>query len=457
MNFDRVKDIADAILYEGYILYPYRPSSVKNRQRWTFGCLFPHAFGGRHGDASAMQTQALLTAGADAALDLHVRFLQVQKREIGALPDKIATLPPDREPAFTSVASLEVDGGRVVAFDEAIERNIIAANISLRDLLREPRWIAFAMEAARDCEPLRNAEGAIEGLIIRSSARLEGLVAISAEDMGEIAPGLIRLTIRVENESPLEGVAGADRASAQRQAFASAHAILALRNGAFISLLDPPEGLRAAAKACDHQGVWPVLVGDEHEKDMMLASPIILYDYPKIAPESPGELFDGTEIDEILTLRILTLIDEEKREMAAADPRGRALLQRCETLTPQQLDKLHGALRRPGSLDKPPIFAEPASNALPHLASLNTSDGQLSVGDRVRIHPRAGGDIMDIALKDKVAIVERIERDFEDRIHVAVTLLDDPGRDLGAAGFPGHRFFFSQDELEPMRGRLDHD
>jgi len=76
-----------------------------------------------------------------------------------------------------------------------------------------------------------------------------------------------------------------------------------------------------------------------------LSSPIILYDYPQIAPESAGELFDSTEIDEILTLRILTLTDEEKREMRNLDDRGRRILERTETMPLEQLMKLHGAVR----------------------------------------------------------------------------------------------------------------
>ena len=77
----------------------------------------------------------------------------------------------------------------------------------------------------------------------------------------------------------------------------------------------------------------------------MLSSPIILYDYPQVAPESPGDLFDGAEIDEILSLRILTLTDEEKAEMRRSDDRARRILERTETLPPEHFMKLHGTLR----------------------------------------------------------------------------------------------------------------
>jgi hypothetical protein len=75
---------------------------------------------------------------------------------------------------------------------------------------------------------------------------------------------------------------------------------------------------------------------------------------------------------------------------------------------------------------------------------------ELVIGDRIRLHPREGGDIMDVALAGKIAIIEGIEQDYEGRIQVAVVLDDDPGRDLGMLRQPGHRFFFSLEEIEPV-------
>ncbi|WZO98776.1 hypothetical protein EP7_000366 [Isosphaeraceae bacterium EP7] len=134
-------------------------------------------------------------------------------------------------------------------------------------------------------------------------------------------------------------------------ALSSTHIILGTENGSLISLLDPPEPLRELAAGCQNVGTWPVLVGAEGETDTMLSSPIILYDYPQIAPESPGDLFDSTEIDEILTLRIMTLSDEEKRSMVALDERGGAILARAESMVRGELMSLHGTFRerRPAS------------------------------------------------------------------------------------------------------------
>jgi hydrogenase maturation protease len=94
------------------------------------------------------------------------------------------------------------------------------------------------------------------------------------------------------------------------------------------------------------------LIGEAGDRDTILSSPIILYDYPQIAPESAGDLFDGTEIDEILSLRIMTLTDDEKREMRESDQRASQILDRTESLPEEQFMKLHGVVRSLRSLKK---------------------------------------------------------------------------------------------------------
>ncbi len=425
MNLDRASAIVTAVLYEGYILYPYRPSSVKNQQRWTFGGIFPAdyaTFGG--GDPCAMQTQCLVRGNAGTALELRVRFLHLMTREIGSLPEELTELPASGEPAFTAVAALEVQGERFLAWEEAVEREVVAPVATIAELLAGIS-LPFGFAGSRETEPIRGAIGRIAGLVIRTSLPVDGRLTVAAAAAG---PGVYRLTIRVENLTRLHVSEIANRALAQRRAFVSTHTLLGARGGDFVSMTDPPEALREMAAACENQGTWPILVGRPGATDTILSSPIILPDYPEIAPESPGDLFDATEIDEILILRILTMTDDEKRDMATVDPRARALLQRTEALSPAELNKLHGRLRKPR----------------------NSSSATLKVGDRVRLRPKPGGDVFDIVLRDQIAIVEAIERDFEDRIHVAVTLLDDPGRDLGMQRMPGHRFFFAPSEVERL-------
>ena len=196
-----------------------------------------------------------------------------------------------------------------------------------------------------------------------------------------------------------------------------------------------------------------MLAGEEGTTDTILSSPIILYDYPQVAPESPGDLFDATEIDEILTLRILAMTDEEKRDMAALDARARALLERTQALTAADMARLHGTRRELRSSMDPEAktpSTEPPPAGKPELAFLRAGGRGLAVGDRVRLRPKGGADIFDLVLKDEMAVIEAIEHDFDDKVHVAVVLEADPGREFGLDRMPGHRFFFSPDEIEPV-------
>ena len=86
----------------------------------------------------------------------------------------------------------------------------------------------------------------------------------------------------------------------------------------------------------------------------------------------------------------------------------------------------------------------------PKPESARWGDRTLHVGDRVRLRPRGGADMMDLALAGRTATIESIEQDYEDRVYLAVTVDDDPGKDLGAEGKPGHRFFFRLEEVEPL-------
>jgi hydrogenase maturation protease len=165
-----------------------------------------------------------------------------------------------------------------------------------------------------------------------------------------LEPGVFRVTVKIQNQTPLDDDTAASRDEALMRGFVSTHTVLAVCDGEFASMIDPPAPLHDLAAACRNIGCWPVLVGDDGAKDTILSAPIILYDYPKIAPESPGDLFDGTEIDEILTLRIMTLTDDEKAAMAAVDERARAVLARTESLANDTLLGLHGTFRGLGPL-----------------------------------------------------------------------------------------------------------
>jgi hypothetical protein len=329
---DDVRRIADAVLYEGYLLWPYRRSAMKNQRRWTFGGVYPEAHSLRHpDDRCVMSTQCLLVAGEQdgLAVDVSVRFLHVVARDV------VHDTPSGPE----RVDELTVAGTRHLAWDEATEREIASGRLSLEELLAGRRLPILVAAGSEEEELLDDDDGRRGGAIVRRWERLEGAVDLRAERLGG---DLLRLTVRVANASPF---AAPTRQEALRWTFCSTHAVLHADGGRFVSLTDPPAALAEAASACVNEGVWPVLVGPDASASTVLASPIILEDHPRIAPESPGDLFDGGEIDQLLTLSILSLTDAERAEMRDADPRARAILERTEALTQEQLLALHGRLR----------------------------------------------------------------------------------------------------------------
>jgi hydrogenase maturation protease len=270
-------------------------------------------------------------------------------------------------------------------------------------------------------------------------------VELTAEPVNASA---YKVTVRILNRTAVPPAFLHDANEIVMRTFASTHTILHLENGAFISLIDPPAAYTQAAAACRNIGAWPILVGEEDkkERDVMVSSPIILYDYPKIAPESPGDLFDSGEIDEILTLRIMTMTDEEKREMRGVDEQARRILERTEALPGGDLLKMHGVMRGTNSLDE--AFFNPETR----LQTVSVNGIALREGDLVRVRPKSRADAMDMALAGKIAMIESIEQDTENKTHLALVLEDDPGRDLGLLRQPGHRFFYGTDEVEPLEG-----
>jgi hydrogenase maturation protease len=343
MNQALVDQVVNAVLYEGYILYPYRPS-VKNRQRWTFGGLYPRSYSEsqKGSDAWAVQTECLVQGGEHTTLQVRVRFLHLLARLAGQLDRPQTELPDSVEPAFRVVERLRVGDRLLLSWQEAVEREHPLGDLTLSSLVAGPRQYGFAFPASRQLEPVRDPAGEIVAVLVREQQYVAGAIEASAVPAAE---GLFKVRVRVENLTPLGDAARRGRDEALLHALVSTHTILGVRGGAFVSLLAPPADWRGIAAACQNVGTWPVLVGEPGETDTLLSSPITLYDYPQIAPESPGDLFDGTEIDEILTLRILTLTDEEKQTAAAVDERARALLRRTESLADEQLLGLHGAFR----------------------------------------------------------------------------------------------------------------
>jgi hypothetical protein len=366
VNTLRFDPIVRAVLYEGYVLYPYRASSIKNRHRFTFGTLYPPAWCAANlSDLSTMQTECIARVDDSSEIEVAVRYLQLVNR----------------------TATVNQDAGH-----EAVEQQVAVAEQKIASF-EEARGQAFVVDA-----------GVIEGEVEVRVTRLSG--------------DLARIRVIIRNLTRSES---GTRDEALARSLVSTHTLITVKNGDFVSSFDPPAEIADEVSRCTNTATWPVLIGSDGVHDALLSSPVLLYDYPEIAKESPGDLFDATEIDEILTLRILTLTDAERDEARRSDPRAAALIDRTLALEPKDLSRLHGALR-----------AKRACGA----------------GDRVRLRPKGRADSFDIALAGMTATIQSVEHDFEGRTFFSVTVDDDPGRDLGVTGQPGHRFFFRPEEVE---------
>jgi hypothetical protein len=302
---DELRRLADAVLYEGHVLWPYRRSAIKNRQRWTFGGVYPRVYAAASADRSSVGFQCLVE-GRDPRAELELRFLHAVHRQCVAGAD------------FTPVDEV----GGYLTWDEARERSVTMPDVRLATRT----YRLFAIPGGQWVEPV---EG---GALLRTWRDLTGVLEATMEPVGA---GVHRLDVSLSNTAAWRGT---NRDDAVRRTLLSAHVIARVRGGRFLSAIDN-------ASEVVQTGLWPVLVGDEGEAHTMLAAPIILSDHPRVAPESPGDFFDGGEIDQLLVLNILALSDAEKREIAAGDPRAREVLERTEAMTPDALAMLNGTIR----------------------------------------------------------------------------------------------------------------
>ena len=456
-GFEQLSAVADAVLYEGYLLYPYRRSSAKNRVRWQFGVLFPRSWVEQYGpvdpgvsgsaDSWYQQTEVLLkTRQTGATLRVRLRYLQLQRKQ----------MEETGHGCLREVESLRTDDGTVhLTFDEAVPCEVDIA-VPLDDLLQGERTVAAGAPAGTDIQALPSGTGRV----VRRREAVRADVTVGAERLGQ---NLCRLRVRTTNTGP-EPDPGATREEALRGALIAAHTLVGGDGVEFVSLIDPPEDLRAHAAGCRNEFTFPVLGGEPLTSrtgatgHVVLSSPIILPDHPQVAPESPGDLHDAGEIDEILTLRTMLLTDEEKREARATDPRAAAILDRVDTMPPEVFERLHGAIRSlapadpsPPPTERPAWWQEGADDGLSPSTDTVLVDGvPLGGGSRVRLRPRSrGADAQDMFLAGRTAEVAAVFHDVDGSVHLAVTLDDDPAAELHS--WYGRFHYFRPDELEPLQ------
>jgi hypothetical protein len=419
------------------MLYPYRASAPKNRVRWQWGVLMPEDVVAADGsERSAIRSDVVLD-GRAPSLRLTVRFLQVQQRYVeNAMGERVDRL--DRGDAT------------YVPWDEAREREVE---------LDVP--VEGDLEVTVDVPGGTEVEELAGGRLVRVCEPLRVEVATRAER--PVTPyAVTTVSVRVRNRTRPAGRPTTDRASWLRRALVACHVLLEAEGAAFVSQLDPPQWAKGFVGACVNAGVFPVLAGPRDEAGTMLCSPIILYDHPQLAPESESAFFDGLEIDELLSLRTMTLSEEEKREARGTDPRVAALLDEVDHMPDELWDRLHGSVRYLDTLPRlaPPPEPAPAldvpwwdpgadASVDPESDTIRIASVDVRRGSRVILRPGSRrADAYDLFLAGRHATVAAVLRDVDGRTHLAVTVDDDPGADLKLAH--GRYLYFAPDEVEPL-------
>lgn len=452
----RVRAVADAVLYEGYLLYPYRSTSPKNRSRWQFGVLGPvGAAECGVGEEPALHTECVLDRD-DGVVEPVLRFLQLQVRTVEA----------GEAGRFRAVPELVVGDRTWVSWDEAVEVELPLGAFTAA-ALRVGVSRTVAVPGGVDVESLGSA-----GRLVRTRFPLHVGVHLQATRVGDAA----RLAIDVRNDTRLDDVGEPGvtaRDAAIRHSAIGAHLLLAARGARFVSLLETPACFADATAGCRQHRCYPVLAGDRGTpgtSDVVLASPIILYDNPEIAAESGGELFDATEIDEILTLRVMTLTDEEKVQARATDPLAADIIDRCDNMSPADMQRLHGALRDPRAYepgpDQPPTCVTPGgmvpevpggaawwdpaadTDVRPESDGVLVGGVRVANGSLVRLHPSRRADAQDLFFAGQIARVATVHADVDGGTHVGVVLVDDPAAELH--DWYGRYLYFAPDEVEPL-------
>ena len=400
MSASEVERLVSTLLYEGYALYPYTPGTAKNATPTPFGIVYPPSYADSQPAAfSKLRLEAVLRGGPEATITGSVRFLQ---------------------------ASGERHRG--------VERRLDPGSATLAELSREPVRTEFELpgERATGAPPLR------------------GRMAMRAELLG---PDLARVKLCIHNDSELGHTEAEEptRAEALHRSLLSVHPLLEVEGGEFVSPLERDGEAGAAAESSECINTFPVLVGGA--ASAVLGATIMLPDHPELAPESLGNLFDNTEIEEALLLHVQALSDSEREGITQQDPAVREMIARADRVTDDEMLGLHGRLtykepgadqdeRTNGTQLQPPAGID----VTPGEHELELGATRIRLGDKVVLRPGTDGDVYDKILHGRRATVERIYKGYDDRVYLGVTVDDDPGQELLRE--TGRYLFFFADEIE---------
>lgn len=422
-----VESLLKTLLWEGYALYPYTPGATKNRTPTPYGIVYPpvYAAGSAH-TFDRSQVQVVLRPGPAAAVSATVAFL-------------------------------EPSGER----HEGVERRIEFPSTPVAALAESAINIPFEYDA-------------ITGRAELSVSLLMG--------------GLVRVTLSVENNTPVEE--GLDRKAALVRSMLNAHLILQAQDGKFVSPISPESDAEMAHMSCNSVNTFPVLA--TAADDAVLGTTIMLHDHPQLAPESQHDFFDSTEIEEALMIHVVALSDGERAIIAEQDPKVAAMIEKAAASTAEDFARVRGrvTITDPADSKEPlspvggpiPDFADELVNATTGPDPLaddgpveglggpmfrprpggvptgpNDAGGEAEIehegityrrGEKVRLRPEFGRAAQDLVWADRVATIERILIDHDDDIHICVTVDDDPGQALMRD--MGRYLYFKPSEVEVL-------
>ncbi len=376
-----LETLVDSLLYEGYALYPYTPGATKNATPTPFGIVYPPAYAsGNPATFDHLRAECVLAAPEGARLTGTVRFLQAAG---------------DRH--------------------RATERRLELPATDLSELANAGVGTSFEFEG---------------------DERVEGRVRLRAELLeGDLA----RVRMCVHNSTVIDAGDDPTRAEALRFSLMSTLVVIETSAGAFVSPLERDGTAGAAVAECRSANTFPVLANPSDTA--ILGAAFVLPDHPAMAPESLGNLFDNTEIEEALLLHVQALSDSEREQISGQDEAVREMIARAQGTTPEEIMRLHGRLEEIED-------AEPG-HPNPGEAEVKTDRGVVRKGGKVVLRPAPGGrDIYDTLLAGRTATVERIYFDYDDKIHVGVTVDGDASQELFRE--TGRYIFFKGDEVEPV-------
>ena len=457
-RFAAARALADAVLYEGYVLYPYRVSSPKNQVRFQWGVLMPADVVACDASERDRLRTGVVVEGRARELTVQVRFLHLQRR----------TVQRATADGFEDTDRLETVTAAHVPWDEAVDREVtvtVPVSTSSTTGVDSTTDRVVDVPAGEDLEEVTD-EGRVVGRLVRTREPVRLGVTVTV-DRPPSPYGVVLVDVQVRNLTPATETPGDTRPVWLRRALVAAHLLLGIDGGRFVSQLDPPEWAKGYVAACTNDGAFPVLATPGEDATVMLSSPIILYDHAHVAPESASAFFDALEVDELLSLRTMTLSEEEKREVRGTDPRTAALLDEVDAIGPDLWDRLHGTVRyvdtmtASSSAAVPPEPAAPEtpwwdpgadSSVDPETDTVRIDGLEVGRGSRVVLRPgKRRADAFDMFLAGREATVAAVFQDVESGRHLAVTVDDDPGADLKDAH--GRYLYFAPDEVEPLRSQ----